>query len=152
MIVINIKFLEEKSTENERVGVKNKVQRCLQNRTTKTSSLVTSHLFPLSFCCYHKQNSLHPTLSSHFISFTQPTRNLFLCIQGWLLNLHKHPLALVNLWNQMNQNLCLLFCLHIEHATCLFEWRRLIGSPEVAGCSFCFLISLHSSVIWWSHR
>ena len=44
----------------------------------------------------------------------------------------------------MNPNLRPLFCLHIQHTThCLFERRRLIGSPKVAGCLFCLSIPLH---------
>ena len=69
-----------------------------------------SFLFFLSFWCHHEQNSLHRALLSHIISLPWPTRHLFLCSQERLLNLHKCPLALVNLHNQMNPNLCLPAC------------------------------------------
>ena len=73
-------LLEEKSTKKEMRGKKNIVQCRLRNRTTETSSLVTSRLFALLyFWCYHKQNSLHAALSLHFISFARLTRYLFLC-------------------------------------------------------------------------
>ena len=127
-----------------RGGGKNKVQCRPWNRTTETSSLISSRHFPLlSFWCYHKRNSLHTALSSYFIS-PWPTRHPFLCSQGRLLNLHKRPLASVNLCNQMNSNLHPLFCLHIQHTTFLFEQWRLIGSSEMAGCSFCLSIPLHT--------
>ena len=140
----------DKNQLKMRGGVKYKVQCHLQNRTTETSSLITSRLFLLlSF----KWNSCHVALSSHFISLPWPTLHLFLCIQGQLLTLHKRPLALVNLCNQMNPNLCLLYCQHIQYTTCcLFKQWRLISSPEVTGCSLCLSIPLHSPVIWWSHR
>ena len=125
--------------------VKNKVQRCPRNWTTETSSLVTSRLFPFGVTT----NGIHSTrLCCHISSRPQSTCHLFLCSQGWLLNLHKHPLALVNLHNQMNPNLCPLFCLHIQH-TGLFKWRKLIGLPEVAGCSFCLSILLQYSLIFF---
>ena len=83
-----------------------------------------------------------------FHLLAQPTCHLFLCCQRWLLNLHKHPLALVYLYNQMNPKLCLLFCLHIQDATCCrFERRRLIGSPEIASCSFRLSILLRTFLL-----
>ena len=95
-------------------GIKNKVHCRPQTRTAETKF---PHNSSLSSWCYHEQNSLHATLSSHFIppsssSSSQLTDSPPAFMQpGWLLNLHKHPLALVSLHNQMNPNLHQLFCL-----------------------------------------
>ena len=104
------------------------------------SLLVSFLFFPSSVIT----NGIHSTWLCRYISpLPRQTHHLFLCSQGRLLNLHKHHLALVNLCNQMNPNLHPLFCLHIQHVThCLFERHWLIGSPEVAGCSFCLSIPL----------
>ena len=100
-----------------------RIYECKSNKFTPRDFVVTFHLAP------------------------RPTRHLFLCRQEWLLNLHKRPLASVKLRNQMNPNLRPLFCLYIQHAIrCLFERQSLNGSPEVAGCSFCFSIPRHFSL------
>ena len=120
------------------MGVKNKVQ-----RKQVHSSLPSYFFFPSCITT----NGIHSTrLCRRISSRLRPTRHLFLCSQGRLLNLHNRPLALVNLRNQMNPNLRLLFCFHIQHATrCLFEQRRLMGSPEVASCPFCLSIPLQEN-------
>ena len=108
------------------------------NAICKIGQLKQVHsLFLISFLFFPSDvitNGIHSTwLCRHIPSCPRPTHHLFLCSQKRLLNLHKHSLALVNLHNQMNPSLHLLFCLHIQHTTrCLFEWRRLIGSPAGA--------------------
>ena len=120
----------------------NAVCKVEQLKQVHLSLLVTFLFFPSGVT----RNGLHSMQLCCHISSLRPTYHLFLCNQKWLLNLHKCPLALVNLYNQMNPNLCLLSCLHIQRTIhCLFERQRLIGSPEVAGCLICLSIPLLSS-------
>ena len=128
-------FVKQKSTEIES-GDKNNVKH-------RPRSLVTSRFFPLFFPSgvNQERKSFHAALSSHFI---RPTHHLFLGNQGRLLNLHQRPQALVNLRNQMNPNLRPLFYLCMHVTRCIFERRRLMGSPELAGGSFCLSIQLHT--------
>ena len=105
----------------------NKIQHRLRNWTTETSSLFTF----LFFTSGVTTNGIYSTRLCRYISSCpRPIRHLFLCSLGQLLNLHKRPLGLVNLRNQMNSNLWPLFSFHIQYATrCLFErWRRQSGS------------------------
>ena len=124
------------------MGVKNKIQHRLRNWTTETSSL-----FIFVFTSGVTTNGIYSTrFCRHISSCPRPIRHLFLCSLGQLLNCQKRPLALVKLRNQMNSNLRLIFCFHIQYATrCLFEQRRLMGSPEVAGSSFCLSIPLQEN-------
>ena len=63
-----------------------------------------------------------------FLLFVQLT-TCFLSSHGWLLDSCKHQ----------------LFCLHIQHATRLFEQQTPVGSSEAAVCGFCLSISLQST-------
>ena len=111
-----------------------------------------------AICEIGKQKQVHSSRLVFFLFFPSGVirngiysmrlcHHLFLCSQGQLLNLHKRPLALVNLHNQMNPNLHLLFCLYILHFTCCLFERFTRGRWLLHLCQIHFIHTLNIYMI-----